>query len=110
MHELIDVNSNRWNEALVNSVFEESSAAMIKSIALPFPGLQDKFIWSASPSFSVESAYSIALHLTPTGLSSTCESSSSAATKKLWRKIWKLRVPNKIKHFLWRAINSLPTR
>uniref|UniRef100_A0A2N9F1D0 Reverse transcriptase zinc-binding domain-containing protein n=1 Tax=Fagus sylvatica TaxID=28930 RepID=A0A2N9F1D0_FAGSY len=102
VHELIDVNSNRWNEALVNSVFEESSAAMIKSIALPFPGLQGKLIWSASPSFSVESAYSIALHLTPTGLSSTCES-SSAATKKLWRKIWKLRCLSKEDGEIWAA-------
>ena len=38
---------------------------------------------------------------------------SSSCTKEntIWRKIWKLNIPPKIKHFLWRAlINSLPTK
>ena len=37
--------------------------------------------------------------------------SSSAAATGLWSGIWKLKVPGKIKHFLWRACtNSLPTK
>ena len=33
------------------------------------------------------------------------------AGKDLWNGIWKLKVPNKVKHFLWRAIReSLPTK
>lgn len=38
-------------------------------------------------------------------------SSSSAQSQDVWKKIWKLRVPNKIRHFLWCvAKNSLPTK
>ena len=38
-------------------------------------------------------------------------SSSSAQLQDVWKKIWKLRVPNKIRHFLWRVVkNSLPTK
>ena len=37
--------------------------------------------------------------------------SNSTATKDLWSGIWKLKVPGKIKHFLWRACtNCLPTK
>ena len=37
--------------------------------------------------------------------------SNSVATSGIWSAIWKLNVPGKIKHFLWRACtNSLPTK
>lgn len=39
------------------------------------------------------------------------ESSSDLQMTPLWDKIWKLKVPGKIKHFLWKALNnSLPTK
>ncbi|XP_065621705.1 uncharacterized protein LOC136064192 [Quercus suber] len=35
----------------------------------------------------------------------------SAAQKTFWKNIWKLNVPGKIKHFLWRSCtNSLPSK
>ncbi|XP_065619246.1 uncharacterized protein LOC136063179 [Quercus suber] len=38
-------------------------------------------------------------------------SSSSAQSQDVCNKIWKLRVPNTIRHFLWQAAkNSLPTK
>ena len=39
------------------------------------------------------------------------ESSRGCAGKDVWPIIWKLRIPNKIKAFGWRACNEiLPTR
>lgn len=39
------------------------------------------------------------------------ESSSENLMAKTWKIMWKLRIPDKIKHFLWRATNNfLPTR
>ena len=37
--------------------------------------------------------------------------SNTTAHKKFWLDIWSLNVPNKIRHFIWRASNdSLPTK
>uniref|UniRef100_A0A2N9FCX4 Reverse transcriptase zinc-binding domain-containing protein n=1 Tax=Fagus sylvatica TaxID=28930 RepID=A0A2N9FCX4_FAGSY len=38
------------------------------------------------------------------------ESSNMANLRWLWRKVWKMAIPGKIKHFIWRAYHeSLPT-
>ena len=38
-------------------------------------------------------------------------SSSSEANRRVWKKLWQLRIPNKVKIHLWRAcMNALPTR
>ena len=38
-------------------------------------------------------------------------SSSSGSNGLVWKKIWKMRVPNKIHHFIWRAAkDSLPMK
>ena len=44
-------------------------------------------------------------------LFSQASSSTSEATKPLWNGIWKLKVQNIVKHFMWRALNeSLPMK
>lgn len=43
-------------------------------------------------------------------LTNNAGSSSLVRQKCFWRSLWQLRVPNKIKHFAWRAcLESLPT-
>ena len=44
-------------------------------------------------------------------LQGQASSSNVEAGKSLWNSIWELRVPNKVRHFVWRAVrNSLPTK
>ena len=80
----------------------------IKSISLSLQLLADKLIW-AEPLFNVRSAYKVALEL------STASSSSSSLDdsnlKRFWKHIWKIRVPYKVCHFVWKACRDiLPTK
>ena len=59
--------------------------------------------------FIVKFAYKVARAVLSEG--KVVESSRGCAGKDLWPAIWKLRIPNKIKVFGWRACNEiLPTR
>ena len=59
-------------------------------------------------SISVRSAYRMLVSAESLLMPS---SSSSSSNGLVWKKIWKLRVPNKIRHFIWRAAkDSLPMK
>lgn len=66
--------------------------------------------WSCTPSgnFSTSSAYK----LLPASASTNLAGSSNQDTQRsFWKGIWRMRVPNKIKHFIWRVCNNaLPTK
>ena len=58
--------------------------------------------------FTVKSAYHLALNLLDSDGNEEC--SIGDPCKLLWRKLWRLNLPPKIKIFAWKAcINSLPT-
>ena len=59
--------------------------------------------------FTVKSAYYVALSLVETEECGEC--SNGDQRTPLWRKIWHLKIPAKIRIFAWRAcMNGLPTR
>jgi hypothetical protein len=67
-------------------------------------------LWSETKTgvFSVKSAYEMLERERIRSITGEC--SYSAQLRWLWRKIWKLAIPGKIKHFLWRAYHeTLPT-
>ena len=59
--------------------------------------------------FIVKSTYKVARAVLSEG--KVAESSRGCVGKDVWPAIWKLRIPNKIKVFGWKACNEiLPTR
>ena len=69
----------------------------------------DCLIWAKSKDgkYTVCSAYRMVVAREE----SNQPSSSHIKENTIWRKMWKLNIPPKTKHFLWRAlINSLPTK
>ncbi|GMY29521.1 putative ribonuclease h protein [Fagus crenata] len=100
-----------WNEPLIDSVFAPSSVVVIKRLSLHNLSSPDQVLWKATTNgqFTVKSAYSLAQQ--QPGSEDFGSSSTAARLKGVWRKLWGLKVPGKVKHFLWRACQeALPTK
>ena len=102
---LIDQEQVRWNEEMVRNFFLPHEAELILAIPLSPRRPPDRIAWKHTPSgmFTTSSAYKLIV---------SCESRSNAGSsnaesqKKFWRWLWQLRMPNKIKNFVWRACNE----
>lgn len=110
---LIDGDSKRWNVGLIDNIFMEDEARVIKSIPIN-PRWGGYFvIWHASPNgqFSVKNAYILALSGSSSSINGRGESSNSRSKEAFWKHLWKLKLPPKIKVFGWKVCrNILPTR
>lgn len=110
VRDLIDEDRNWWNEELIDMVFDRRTATAIKRIQLVNIHSKDQPFWgeTSTGEFSVSSAYEMLLKEESSPLSA--ESSNAGEIRDTWRKVWKLRIPGKVKHFLWRACSeALPT-
>ena len=100
--------STNWNETLIDQHFYPWEASAIKSIPVSPFGAADALIWPmlSDGEYTVKSAYQL---LSMFQRQKQASSSDMEVGKSLWNGIWKLRVLNKVRHFLWRAVqNSLP--
>ena len=107
---LINPTTKWWNVDLIRATFLPFEAETILKIPLSRTLLEDKIIWIGNRrgEFSVKSAYHIAHSLIEAN--DRGESSSGDPCKPLWKRLWLLNLPAKIKVFAWRAcVNGLPT-
>lgn len=84
--------------------FNSRDTDIILSIPLN-PESHDTWYWRQEKlgDYSVKSAYSM--------LRDIKQDNSGASNSGLWRKLWNLKIPLKVKHFLWRACtHCLPTK
>lgn len=85
---------------------------IIKGIPICLFPQPDRLIWhfTSNGLYSVKLAYYVALSRKRARL---CigEQSNDQENRKLWKLVWKLDIPPKVKHFVWRACNNwLPVR
>lgn len=66
--------------------------------------LSDKIIWhfDKTGEYTVKSRYKLYMKLKIDGIQS-----SSSHTNKIWNNVWRMEVPSKIKHFVWKALNNV---
>nr|POF25059.1 putative ribonuclease h protein [Quercus suber] len=108
--DFIDQRQRIWKTDLVEAIFYDFEASIIKNIPLCRSIQDDVLIWPFTPdeNYTVKSDYRFlqeASRVQQPGQSST------QALSPLWNKIWALDVPNKVKTLIWRACkNSLPTK
>ena len=107
---LIDQHTREWKVNLIDSVFTLDEAKLIK--AIPLSSLpQNNFLFWPLDSFgnyTIKSGYKM--------LSEECHNdedgqATRGVSNSVWKGIWKMSTPGKIKHFLWRACSdALPTK
>ena len=106
---LIDPDRVAWRTEVVQQLFMPHEADIILGISLSTCRPDDHIIWAHTPSgmFTTCSAYKMLVFL---DISTSAGGSNSDDQKKFWKGIWQIRVPNKIRHFVWRMCNNaLPT-
>ena len=109
--DLLDPNTGWWNRVLVMQHFNHEDGEAILRVLLSRRVIQDFLFWTFTKfgDYTVRSEYQIARQLQKEGNWAEC--SSGAVGGSVWKVLWKLKVPNKIKVFGWRACcNILPTR
>ncbi|KAL0001183.1 hypothetical protein SO802_014964 [Lithocarpus litseifolius] len=95
-------------EKAVRALFLPFEADMILKIPLSHNLPKDKLIWIGNRKgvFTVKSAYFVPTKLLDKRDEGECSSGDPNA--QIWRKIWSLKLPGKIKIFSWRAcVNGL---
>ena len=105
--ELINKASGEWDVDKLNSWFQPKDKEAILSIPLSTNGTNDRLVWAENRSskFTVKSAYMLALEEQQRLAMGDCSNSSNR--KKIWKALWNLNVPQKIKHFAWRASQDI---
>ena len=107
---LIDENIRWWRSDRVKALFYPDEAETILNIPLSYNLSDDSIIWVVKKKgvFTVKSAYYVALPLVKESGLGECSTRDYRAL--LWRKMWHLKLPIKMRIFAWRAcVNGLPT-
>ena len=101
--ELINRATGEWNMDKLNCWFHPDDREAIMSIPLSTNDTNDRLIWAKNRSgkFTVKSTYVLALKEQQHMAMGDC--SNGLVCKKTWKAIWHLNVPQKIKHFAWKA-------
>ena len=105
--ELIDPELHDWRSEFILDMFEQADAEAICRIQLSRRDVEDTLIWMHHKKglFTVKSAYKVAREVLHGR--NLAKSSRGCVGKEVWAALWKLRIPNKIKVFGWRACNDI---
>ena len=105
--ELINRATGEWNIDKLNSWFIPEDRDAILGIPLSSSNTQDRMIWAENSSgkFTVKSAHTLALEEKSHATRADC--SDESARRKIWKSIWRLKIPPKIKHFAWRVAQGI---
>ncbi|KAK6147935.1 hypothetical protein DH2020_018847 [Rehmannia glutinosa] len=104
VNDLFVPGSFEWDVGMIEEYFSERDVNQILSIPLCNSGEMDRQIWhfSKTGSYTVNSGYTRLVHRVI---------DDALGHEASWDKIWKLRIPPKVKFFLWRTCKGcLPTR
>ncbi|CAN1772638.1 Transcription factor MYC2 [Linum perenne] len=94
-----------WDEELVENIFNERDASIILSTPLPRRRRADELVWhfSRDGGYTVRSAYRLTMDRSL--------AHSQLTLPGEWTRLWKVQVPPRNKHFIWRlSRDAVPTK
>ena len=104
---LIDKDNRCWMKETIDNLFLPHEAELILSIPISLSSCEDQMVWPHNPDglYFVRSGYRRLMEDDRLEVPSTSDLST---TRSLWKGVWGLCVPNRVKTLLWRAgTNSL---
>jgi hypothetical protein len=98
--DLLQQNARKWNLDLVNQVFNPRDATEIVKIPITMSQNADTPLWrfGKNGNYSVRSAYY--------QLMEVITDNSHLREPGDWMALWKLKIPNRVKIFLWRTLRG----
>ncbi|WCJ31441.1 hypothetical protein M5689_012936 [Euphorbia peplus] len=108
-HELIDPETASWNMDILNLCFMPSDVGEILKLKLSSRLPANELFWeyTRSGTYSIKSSYFLTDFVRFAGKAG---SSSSSSFPPFRNKIWKIQLPTKALHFVWRLFKEiLPT-
>ncbi|PNX98065.1 ribonuclease H [Trifolium pratense] len=109
--ELMDDNYNDWNVTIINQIFNPYEAHMIQQIPILDKTQSDILTWDGTRDghYSVKSGYQAIMEWAKNSDNNNATSSNSSM--EIWKVLWKLNVPPKHSHFIWRCLsNAIPVK
>ncbi|XP_074370739.1 uncharacterized protein LOC141711921 [Apium graveolens] len=101
---LMEMDQDRWNEELLKDIFVQRDISLILSIPINRND-NDSWFWRFDKlgHYTVRSVYD--------NVRVSVAHNQASSNSGFWNKIWNLKIPLKVKHFVWRAVRDcLPTK
>lgn len=100
MADIIDPTLRKWQLSSLQHILTQPEIDAILKIAIAVEQRDDLLVWHHNKSglYTVKSGYVVAKSL-PEKESAVRASSSTTLDENLWKSLWKLNIPLKLKHF-----------
>ncbi|KAK3231603.1 hypothetical protein Dsin_003484 [Dipteronia sinensis] len=101
--------SGGWNNTLIEQSFTKEDVVAIQSIPIGSRSCGDSLVWhnEETGAFNVKSGYWVARNMVVQASSSN---SASSINTDWWKRLWNLKIPQKIKKFIWKGcFDWIPT-
>jgi ribonuclease HI len=109
VHELIDPTTGVWDEELLRNIFYDVDVNRILQIPLHNHGFDDFIAWAFTKHgrYTIRSGYHTQWRHSFGPRAGHLAIPGTSAMNPVWKSVWRLKIPSKIKIFLWRALHGI---
>ncbi|KAA3489989.1 reverse transcriptase [Gossypium australe] len=106
VNQLINYETNTWNDELIHNIFEADTTTRISSIPILEGRSKDLMVWKyeGSGEYTVKSGYRV---LFSEHIQNTSDTSPDGEDyTEFYKSLWTLHIPTKVKIHIWRMFNN----